>query len=104
MLATTPQPRAAIAATRRRHCRCCADCGEPSEFLMTTYAKSPVVSILTPAYNSAAYIGETIDSIRAQTFPDFEAIVADDGSTDDTVEVVRRIAEHDPRVIVISSP
>lgn len=71
---------------------------------MTTYANSPLVSILTPAYNSAAYISETIESIRAQTFPDFEVIVADDGSTDDTVDVVRGIAERDPRVIVVSSP
>jgi len=71
---------------------------------MTTYANSPLVSVLTPAYNSASYISETIDSIRAQTFPDFEVIVADDGSTDDTVDVVGRIARRDARVIVMSSP
>jgi hypothetical protein len=71
---------------------------------MTTYSNPPLVSILTPAYNSAAYISETIESVRAQTFPDFEVIVADDGSSDDTIGVVQRIAERDPRVIVISSP
>lgn len=61
---------------------------------------SPLVSIVTPAYNSAAYISETIASALAQTFTAFELIVADDGSTDDTVDVVRRAAAGDPRVVV----
>jgi glycosyltransferase involved in cell wall biosynthesis len=76
------------------------DGGEP----VTTKASQPLVSILTPAYNSAAYIGETIASVRAQTFRNFELIVADDGSTDATVDMVRRIANRDPRIVVVSSP
>jgi glycosyltransferase involved in cell wall biosynthesis len=69
-----------------------------------TKRAAPVVSILTPAYNSAQYIAETIASVRAQSYPDFELIVADDGSSDDTVDVVRRAAGDDPRVIVVTSP
>ncbi len=71
---------------------------------MTTITRAPLVSILTPAYNSAAYIGETIASVLAQTFPEFELIVSDDGSTDDTVSVTRRAAAGDPRVVIVPSP
>ncbi len=69
-----------------------------------TKRAAPVVSILTPAYNSAQYIAETIASVRAQSYPVFVLIVADDGSSDDTVDVVRRAAGDDPRVIVVTSP
>jgi teichuronic acid biosynthesis glycosyltransferase TuaG len=65
---------------------------------------SPLVSIITPAYNSAAYIAETIASALAQTFTRFELIVADDDSTDGTVDVVHRAAAADPRVVVTATP
>jgi glycosyltransferase involved in cell wall biosynthesis len=68
---------------------------------MTT---TPTVSIVTPAFNSSAFIAETITAALAQTFSDFEFIVVDDGSTDDTIEVVHAAAAGDPRVIVIASP
>ena len=51
---------------------------------------APSVSCLIPAYNAARFIGEAIESARAQTHPLFEIIVVDDGSTDETVDVVRR--------------
>lgn len=50
---------------------------------------SPLVSIVIPAYNSARTIGEALDSVAAQTFTDYEVIVIDDASSDNTVEVVR---------------
>lgn len=48
----------------------------------------PLVSVLMPVYNGEAYIRETIDSILAQTFRDFEFIIVNDGSTDDTELII----------------
>lgn len=52
----------------------------------------PAVSVIVVTYNSAATVGETLDSLAAQTYPDYELIVVDGGSTDDTAAVV---AEYD---------
>ncbi|MES2209896.1 MAG: glycosyltransferase family A protein [Chloroflexota bacterium] len=60
----------------------------------------PTVSVILPAYNCPAYIGEAVESMLAQTFEDFELIVIDDGSTDETPEVVRRY--RDPRIQFVS--
>ncbi len=60
----------------------------------------PCVSVVIPAYNGAKTITETIQSILSQTFTDFELIVINDGSTDDTVDVVRQI--DDPRITILS--
>jgi teichuronic acid biosynthesis glycosyltransferase TuaG len=62
---------------------------------------APLVTIVMPAFNSSSYITATIHSALAQTCADFELIVVDDESTDNTVDVVREAAAGDPRVIVI---
>jgi glycosyltransferase involved in cell wall biosynthesis len=49
-----------------------------------------VVSIITPAFNSEKYIAEAIESVLKQTFTDYEMIVVDDGSTDDTKSIVKK--------------
>lgn len=59
------------------------------------------VSILTPAYNAADYIAETIESVLAQSYKDFEYIVCDDCSTDNTLNIIRKYASRDPRIAVI---
>ncbi len=61
-------------------------------------AASPLVSVIVPTYNYARYISETLENLRAQTYARWECIVVDDGSTDDTEEVVRRFAEREPRI------
>lgn len=48
-----------------------------------------LVSIITPCYNGAKYIRETIDSVIAQTYPKWEMIIVDDGSKDNSAEIVR---------------
>lgn len=58
------------------------------------------ISIVVPLYNKAAYIRQTLDSVLAQTYADFEVIVVDDGSTDNSREIVATCA--DPRVRLVS--
>ena len=58
------------------------------------------IGIVTPAFNVAPYIGETIGSVLAQTHRDWTMVVVDDGSTDGTASVVRKFA--DPRLRLIS--
>lgn len=57
---------------------------------------SPKVSVITPLYNSAAFIRGTLDSLLAQSYANWESVLVDDGSTDETAEVVRPYLE-DPR-------
>jgi glycosyltransferase involved in cell wall biosynthesis len=54
---------------------------------------SPIVSVVVPAYNYAGYILETLDSVFSQTLGDIEIIVVNDGSTDNTAEVLRPLRE-----------
>jgi len=53
----------------------------------------PKVTLVTPAYNQAEYLAETIESVLAQDYPNMEYIVLDDGSTDDTPAVLERYAQ-----------
>ncbi len=53
---------------------------------------TPTVSVIIPAYNCGHFLHEAVDSVRRQTYQDLEVIVVDDGSTDDTPEVVRELA------------
>jgi glycosyltransferase involved in cell wall biosynthesis len=63
---------------------------------------SPILSVVIPAYNVAKFIAPAIESVLSQSFTDLEAIVVDDGSTDATAAVVRRIS--DDRLHLISRP
>lgn len=58
----------------------------------------PLVSVIVPTHNYGALIGETLDSLRCQTLAAWECLIVDDGSTDNTAEVVARAAAHDPRI------
>ncbi len=58
----------------------------------------PIVSIITPTYNAEKYVRQTIDSVVAQSFPDWEMICVDDCSSDGTVRIVRSLQEQDSRV------
>ncbi|MBI2167203.1 MAG: glycosyltransferase [Candidatus Omnitrophica bacterium] len=62
----------------------------------------PKVSVITPCYNSEKYIGETIKSVYAQSFTDWEHIIVDDGSTDRSGDVVGSHAVRDGRIRFLS--
>jgi glycosyltransferase involved in cell wall biosynthesis len=63
--------------------------------------QNPLVSIITPTYNHEKYIGECIESVKNQTFSDWEMIIISDGSTDKTLEVAKEYTEGDLRIHVI---
>lgn len=69
---------------------------EDAEFL-------PLVSVVIPAYNEGRVIARTVRSVLQQAYPQFELIVVDDGSSDDTADVARAAVD-DPRVRVIRQP
>lgn len=61
---------------------------------------NPKVTVLMPAYNAGKYIGEAIASVLEQSFTDFELLIINDGSTDDTEKIIRSFK--DPRIVLIS--
>ena len=63
---------------------------------------APLISVVMPAYNAAAYLPATVRSVLRQTFRDIELLVVDDGSTDDTAAAALDAAEGDARLRVIS--
>lgn len=62
---------------------------------------NPSVSIITPVYNAKRFIEATIKSVQAQTFTDWEMILVDDGSTDGSPELIKKLSEADPRLRLI---
>lgn len=62
---------------------------------------NPEISIIMPVYNGAEYLLETVGAIQAQTFRDYEVICVDDGSTDESPELLRQISEADCRFRVL---
>jgi len=59
---------------------------------------SELVSIITPCYNAARFIGETIESVLCQSYPHWEMIIVDDCSTDSTVSIVEQYIKRDSRI------
>lgn len=64
----------------------------------------PQVSVITATYNDGKFISDAIESILAQSWSDFEFIIVNDGSTDDTLEILSRYANLDSRISLIINP
>lgn len=64
----------------------------------------PEISVLIPIYNVESYLEECLDSLRAQTFRDFEAICINDGSTDGSRDIIQKYLDLDSRFKVIDKP
>jgi teichuronic acid biosynthesis glycosyltransferase TuaG len=60
--------------------------------------ETPLVSIITPSYNSEKFIADTIRSVQDQTYPNWELLVVDDCSTDDTQQIVEGFIKNDKRI------
>ena len=65
---------------------------------------SKMVSVIVPAYNMQQYLAETLDSILASTYPDFEVVVVDDGSEDGSFQVAQAYEVKDKRVRAFTKP
>ena len=63
---------------------------------------NPFFSIIIPVYNRAEMVSKTIQSVLQQEITDFELILIDDGSSDKSLEVIRKIAETDIRIQIIA--
>ena len=63
-----------------------------------------MISVIIATYNRAAYIAETLNSIANQTYTDFECIIVDDGSTDNTDEIVQEFVNNDERFTYLQRP
>ena len=63
----------------------------------------PSVSVITLAYNAGCYLEEAIESILVQSFKDFEYIIIDDGSTDNTYDIIERYSHLDSRIMVFQN-
>ena len=65
---------------------------------------SALVSVVVPSYNASRYICETLESVLAQTYRNFEVIVIDDGSKDQTPDIVADYARRDSRIRLVNQP
>jgi glycosyltransferase involved in cell wall biosynthesis len=70
--------------------------------MKTTTTSSAKVSVIIPVYNTEAYILEAVDSVRQQTLTDLEIILVNDGSTDDSLRIMEKLAAADNRIKLIS--
>lgn len=67
-------------------------------------AKGPLVSVVITCYNYGKYVAEAIQSVKSQTLVDWECVVVDDGSTDDSLEVIKKATQGDDRFKIVSQP
>lgn len=66
--------------------------------------ETPLISVVVPAYNAEKYLRQTLESVRAQTLRDWECIVVDDGSSDESAQIAREIAASDTRILLVQQP
>lgn len=89
-------------STRRYDCSLRCDVGGADRVAIGHALASPRVSVVLPVHNGAAYLAEALQSLCNQTFADFELICVDDGSTDETPEILLRHAAADRRIRIIT--
>ena len=65
---------------------------------------TPAVTVLMPVYNAERFVAQTVDTVLAQTFRDFEFLIINDGSTDRSLEILQEFARRDGRIRLVSRP
>ncbi len=65
---------------------------------------NPIVSVLMPVYNTEKYVAEAVESVLNQTFNNFEFLIIDDGSSDNSLTILKQYAEQDQRIRLVSRP
>src|SRR5687768_13613622 len=65
---------------------------------------TPAVTVLMPVYNAERFVAQTVDTVLAQTFTDFEFLVINDGSTDRSERILAGYANRDSRIRLITRP
>ncbi|MDP3966839.1 MAG: glycosyltransferase [Nocardioides sp.] len=78
-----------------------ADLVEPEAMPVEPSDGTPLVSIVMPLWNRAAVVRAAVESVQRQTFSGWELVIVDDGSTDDSLAVVRGLAAYDERIVVV---
>ena len=63
---------------------------------------TPALSVIVPVYNTGNYLRQCLDSILAQTFPNFELIVVNDGNTDNSAHIIEEYRQREPRIIPLA--
>lgn len=64
----------------------------------------PLISVIIPVYNAAATLEQTIAALQAQSFTDWEAILVEDGSSDESLQVAEMLRDEDPRLTLLHNP
>lgn len=74
---------------------------KPEPITLEVLSDQPLISIITPCYNAERYIAETIECVIAQTYSNWEMVICDDGSTDESVKIIEALASKDSRIRLI---
>ena len=62
---------------------------------------TPLLTVLMPVYNADKFLDESINSILSQTYSDFEMLILDDASTDNSLKIIKAYAKEDKRITVL---
>lgn len=69
--------------------------------MINLFNMNPIISVIIPVYNASRYISKCIESVQSQTYPNWQMILVDDGSKDNSLDICNSYASRDSRISVI---
>jgi glycosyltransferase involved in cell wall biosynthesis len=81
-----------------------SECGTGLATASGDTVRGPLVSVIIPVYNASAFLVEAVESVLVQTFQNWELVAVDDGSTDNSLEILNEFAKRDHRIRVLPMP